>query len=456
MTTTDPTQTTLQDLEQDISEDALLADVMGLVNNVNQAQDELAALGLKDFVPDACSKYKAVKSEALKADLKLAKTGTTFEALLKAKSRPYSDKQPLSNANPYYREITDLMGIEALLDELEAAQVIGYDIETTGLRHYRSDYILTHQFSLTPFTGVMFSEALISSNQAIRERLAKLLANPAIIKAIHNVKFEFGFLLKYYKIEIANYFDTEVAAHTINENRGIGLKDLAKQEFGLDMINFKEITRGSLAFDPRQTYALEYACADADLALQLYLKYAPDINRGGSSYEMSRCPIGYTREFYEIEMPLIKVLADMEQHGILINQGLLEAMSIEAEKNIADLRQQVIALSGMPELNPDSNQQLAVLVYEKLGLPCVSFTKQGAKSTAIKALELLKGAHPVIDVLIDYSHASQFVSLYTNKMPVHINALTGAIHTEIHQAGTVTARFSSSNPNLQNLRRNEK
>ena len=438
-----------------------------------EAEANLAAtLDSLGIVPGEKTKKSAhVKVKTINTDLtrEVAKLNRKFSKAneaMKRKTRKYNSTQPLSNTNPYYVELTTHAQVSSLFQNIVTNKLCGYDIETTGLHPLRGEQILTHQFSPTPYTGAVIRQAILDNNPDLFNQYKFIMESKDIVKVIHNLKFEYTFTSACLKVDIHNYFDTMVAAHMIDENTPNGLKYLAMKNLGVDMIEFDEVTYGTKKYDPDSEYAVEYACADADMALQLYQQFKPMIDAGGTDYEIEKSGgIKYTQLFYNISMPIAKLLGKMELAGIMLNVGLLNRMKKQVDRDYNKFHAKIQKIK--PGLNPDSAKQLGDFLYKDLGLPVLSFTSGGEKysqndgtgqpSTDKKTLKKLAKMYPDMEILqdlIDYSELAQFKSLYLDSFPKHFNPNTCAIHTQIHQTRTVTSRFSSSDPNLQNLRRN--
>jgi DNA polymerase-1 len=152
----------------------------------------------------------------------------------------------------------------------------------------------------------------------------------------------------------------------------------------------------------------------------------------------------------EIEVPLIPVLARMEQHGVLIDGDLLAAQSREMSKQILKLEQAAHEVAGQP-FNLGSPMQLQQILFGKLGLPVIRKTPKGQPSTAEDVLQELAADYELPSLILEYRSLSKLKSTYTDKLPEQINPRTGRVHTSYHQAVAATGRLSSSNPNLQNI-----
>lgn len=415
----------------------------------------IAVLGLKDLQPNGCLKTKKLSDPMTREAQRVANNAAIYEVNLKRKSRPYNPALPLSNTNPQYEKIKTPEHAKLLLQHLLSAPAVGYDIETTGLRVVMGERILTHQFSSCPCQAFLIDHDMLMENKDLLHLFTQLMTDPNIVKVIHNAKFEYSFVWYSMGVDIQNMYDTMLAAFKIDENREVGLKSLAMQELKVEMIDFSEVTYGTKKYDTSYKYAVEYACADADIALQLYLKYKPITDAGGTPKELHGLPadLNYAKFFKDIDLEMPKVLAYMEHDGVLVNLALVEKYRTHNTRIIEEARQEITAID--PTVNPSSDKELRQFLYEKLKLPIVKYTKGGEPSTDKDTLDLLKHMHPIIPHLLEFSRASQFESLYLNGIPKAFNPFTCAIHTQLNQIGAKTWRFSSSDPNLQNLRKNE-
>ncbi len=156
--------------------------------------------------------------------------------------------------------------------------------------------------------------------------------------------------------------------------------------------------------------------------------------------------------FAEIEMPLLPILAGMEYRGIMLDAKVLERASKKLERTLAEREERIHKLAGTP-FNINSPKQLAEVLFEKLGIAhdMVRKTGGGAASTRVSELLKLRGAHPIVDELIQWREESKLKSTYVDVLPQLTDAATGRIHTTFMQTGTATGRLSSQNPNMQNI-----
>jgi DNA polymerase-1 len=187
--------------------------------------------------------------------------------------------------------------------------------------------------------------------------------------------------------------------------------------------------------------AAPYACADVDMTLRLANILEPEL-RQRELWQL----------YSEVEMPLVPVIVDMQRAGIKLDVNFLAAMSGELSQRLDELQKE-IEDQVEHSININSTQQLSVALFDEMGLaePWMRRGKSGYYSTAADVLEKLRGKHPVIERILEHRQLSKLKGTYVDALPVLVNARTGRVHTSFNQAGSVTGRFSSSNPNLQNI-----
>jgi DNA polymerase-1 len=184
-----------------------------------------------------------------------------------------------------------------------------------------------------------------------------------------------------------------------------------------------------------------YAAADVDMTWRLAEQILPELEAKGLD-----------RLFWELEVPLIPVLADMEMAGVLLDVDVLAAMAATLEARLEELAEAIFADVGY-SFNLNSPQQLSDVLFGKLGLPTAGLRKNasGHYSTAADVLESLRGHHPVVDRLLDYRQLGKLLNTYVLALPQLVHPATGRLHTRYDQTGAETGRISSNNPNLQNI-----
>lgn len=280
----------------------------------------------------------------------------------------------------------------------------------------------------------------------VREKLNIVLADPKIEKIAHNASYDWG-VLRNSGFEVSGFgFDTMIAAHLVEQNsQAVGLKNLAFQYFGAQMTEIEKLIgkgKNQLTMDQVSIDKLtEYASADADYTFRLYEVYKPLLAERGVA-----------KLFYEIEMPLVSVVIDLERAGVLLDLDVLGELAQEINARLTAIETEVYAMVGAP-FNLNSPVQLSDALFEKLGLSSQGMERTGTGkiSTAAGALENLRGQHPVIPLILEHRELSKLKGTYVDALPELIHPEDGRVHTSFNQAGTVTGRLSSSNPNLQNI-----
>jgi DNA polymerase-1 len=276
--------------------------------------------------------------------------------------------------------------------------------------------------------------------------LKPLLENVDIPKYAHNASYDNAVVHHTMGIELGGLaMDTMLAEWVIDPStRALGLKAMAFNRLGVEMTPITDlIGKGKTQITMDRVPIAEaapYACADADMTLRLVEPLTADL------HEREQWDL-----FVDIEMPLVPILMQMEAAGVKLDVGYLHQMSESLNQEQAAIEQRIHELVGH-EFNINSTKQLSQVLYEELALPKRGIRKTvHGYSTAADALALLQGKHPVIDLILSQRQISKLESTYVRALPTLVNPRTGRVHTSYNQAGTVTGRLSSSNPNLQNI-----
>ena len=269
--------------------------------------------------------------------------------------------------------------------------------------------------------------------------------NEKSIKVGQNIKYDL-LMLQNYGVELkGKLFDTMVAHYVLQPELRHGMDYLAEIYLKYDTIKIEELigskgkNQGNMRdLAPEQVY--KYACEDADVTLKLKNILEDELRKNGAE-----------DLFYNIEMPLVPVLAYMERNGVRLDTGALQQSSEHFTKKMNEIEQEIYALAGV-EFNISSPKQVGEILFEKLKIiEKAKKTKSGQYSTSEEVLESLRGKHPVIEKILDYRGLKKLLSTYIDALPLLINPKTGKIHTSFNQTITATGRLSSSNPNLQNI-----
>jgi DNA polymerase-1 len=242
------------------------------------------------------------------------------------------------------------------------------------------------------------------------------------------------------KLESLN-FDPMLAAHLLGD-KNLGLKALAFNKLGTEIVTPAELTgrgkkQSSLALLEANRVA-DYVCAGVNVVWSLKEHLENELRQQGLWQLLT-----------EVEMALVPVLVAMEDNGILLDTELLREMSLEMGREVLRLEKEIYGSVGH-QFNINSPQQLGKVLFEDLRLPQSRRTKTGY-STEASVMEVLRGVHPVIELILQYRQLSKLKSTYVDALPALINRKTGRVHTTFNQTGTATGRLSSSDPNLQNI-----
>jgi DNA polymerase-1 len=277
------------------------------------------------------------------------------------------------------------------------------------------------------------------------DELTPIFENEKIKKYGHNIKYD---------IEVMASYDVEVKGVEADSMIMSYLLNPGSRQHNLDTVTFSELSFQKISKDDllgkgkeKKTFGevdleklYNYSCEDADFTNRLVKKLFPQLKKANLE-----------KLFYEMEMPLVQVLANMEMNGILIDGKYLLKIKTRVDKEISGLTEKIFKLSGT-EFNINSTQQLREILFEKLTLPIFGITKtKTGFSTGADELEKLKDQHPIIRLIQKYRELTKLMNTYIDALPQLINKKTGRLHTSFNQSVTATGRLSSTEPNLQNI-----
>jgi DNA polymerase-1 len=396
-----------------------------------------------EFRPEDLER-RDVDEEALAEALKRYE----FNSWLKELTRT-DDPEPAVKAN--YRTITNTEDLSALIDELENAGLIAFDTETTSLDPMQAELVglsfctEAGQAAYIPVGHSYPGSPAQLDRDAVLAQLKPLLENPDRPKVGQHIKYDMN-VLSLYGIEVDGVsFDTMLESYVFNSTGSRhDMDSLALKYLGRQTTHYEDIAgKGAKQISFSQVRiedASHYAAEDADITLQLHQHLWPRLQKQPSLASVLQ----------DIEIPLVPVLARMEQRGVLIDGKLLARQSSEMARQILKLEQDSHEVAGQP-FNLGSPKQLQQILFEKLGLPVIRKTPKGQPSTAEDVLQELAVDYELPSLILEYRSLSKLKSTYTDKLPEQINARTGRVHTSYHQAVAATGRLSSSDPNLQNI-----
>lgn len=342
--------------------------------------------------------------------------------------------------------------LNELVSKLTDAQQVSFDTETTSTDQMVADLVgISLAVDQDGGYYIPVGHANVESNQLAKEEvleaLREPLTDPKLFKIGHNLKYDFVILARNGLRVSPLTFDTMLGEWLVNPtSRNLGLKNLSWVRLDVKMTEIEELigkgkNQRSMADVPISD-AANYAADDAVIPLRLLPQLKEEIEQRNA-----------TSLFNDVEMPLISVLADMEMAGITLDIGYLEEMSEELEQGQSLIETKIFDSVGV-EFNLNSPQQLSEALFERLNLTPPDRTQRtstGFYSTAAGTLEAMKGSHPVVDWVLEYRELAKLKNTYVDALPQEVNPKSGRVHTSYNQAGSVTGRIASSDPNLQNI-----
>ncbi len=281
-----------------------------------------------------------------------------------------------------------------------------------------------------------------SSAENLKEGLAHIIENKDIIKSGYNFKEIYKFFIKVGLDIAGKVTDYKILYMVLNQQ----VTDINIDELILNVLNIEIRETGDESKDGQLELSLgpdkEKELEHLKKILSLFSQLEENLLKRIKENELEKV-------YNQIEEPLIKVLANMEHKGVFVDKGYLKKLIKEYEEDIKSLEDKIYDLCG-EIFNINSPQQLAVILYEKLGLPTTRKTKTGY-STDANALKAIYDQSPVIEHILDYREKNKLKNTYIDVLPRLIDPSDARIHTTYNQMGTTTGRISSSGPNLQNI-----
>lgn len=350
-----------------------------------------------------------------------------------------------------YDIIIDKASFNVWLEKLSAAELFAFDTETTSVNYMKAKLVgLSFCIEAGKAAYVPLTHDYIDAPEQLEldwvlEQLKPLLESETCCKVGQNLKYDAN-VLSHYNIAMQGIaFDTMLESYCLNSVATRHNMDaLAEKYLGYKTVHFEDIAgKGAkqLTFNQIEIEkAGHYAAEDADITMRLHQAIYPQLAKVSSQLSV----------FTDIEMPLLPVLARMEQHGVLIDCDMLAQQSQSIGTRLAELEIEAHNLAGK-SFNLSSPKQLQVILFEELKIPVIKKTPKGAPSTAEEVLQELALDYPLPKVILENRGLSKLKSTYTDKLPLLVGATTNRVHTSYQQAVTATGRLSSTDPNLQNI-----
>ena len=345
----------------------------------------------------------------------------------------------------FYQSVTGELGAKLFIEKLLKHSSVCFDTETTGLDPITAE-LVGIAFSWESGKGfyLPFPENKDQAQELI-ERLRPFFENEAIEKIGQNLKYDIKVLNKY-NIEVkGKLFDTMLAHYLINPDMRHNMDVLAETYLNYTPISIENLIgkKGKNQLSMREVALekqTEYAVEDADITLQLKEYFQTELGEANTQ-----------KLFDDIEIPLLKVLADMELEGINLDKDFLQKLSVDLDEEIKTLEQDIYREAG-EEFNIASPKQLGDILFDKMKLvDKPKKTKTGQYATSEDILSYLAKDHEIIQHILDFRGLTKLKSTYVDALPNQVLKQTGRVHTDYMQTVAATGRLSSNNPNLQNI-----
>jgi len=356
-----------------------------------------------------------------------------------------SSLKTIVTENAKYHLVQTEEEIERLLLLLNKQKEVCFDTETTSIEARDADLVgISFCFLEKEAYYVPIPESESRKDSCIHV-FKDFFLNEAILKIGHNLKYDIK-VLNRYGIKVAeNCFDTMIAHYLINPEARQSMDFLASYYLEYktisieDLIGKKGKKQGSMKDLPAEKIC-DYACEDADITYQLKNLFEKEIDKPHLQ-----------SLFYDVEMPLMFVLKNMENEGIALDIKALSSFGSTLDKDVITLNKEIIELAG-ESFNVDSPRQLGDILFQKLEISKkAKKTKTGQFATSEDVLQKHRKDHPIVEKILEYRQLKKLKSTYVDPLPELCDKSDGRIHTHFMQTVTATGRLSSNNPNLQNI-----
>lgn len=369
-----------------------------------------------------------------------------FEEAAQTIAEQPTDLQSITEVKHDYQLVDTAEKRKKLIQELEKQDSFCFDTETDSL-----DALTTNLVGLA-FSykkGTAFYVAIPEDQEeakAIVHEFKALLEDQKKLKIAQNLKFDM-LVLRKYEVEIQGaIFDTMIAHYLLDPETGHGMDVMAENYLKYKPVSIESLigkkgkNQGNMRDIPLEDVT-EYAGEDADITLQLKETFSKEIEKDSKLKEL----------FYEMELPLIPVLAAMEYEGVRIDTSALEELSADLTRELAEIEKEIFEVAGT-EFNIGSPKQLGEILFDKMKLvDKPKKTKSGQYATGENILSALATEHEIARRILDFREVLKLKNTYVDALPKLISDYDGRIHTSYNQAVTSTGRLSSTNPNLQNI-----
>jgi DNA polymerase-1 len=416
------------------AEAAHLAQRLVTLDEATWVGDPLEACRLRGVdLPRLESFLRDVEFQSLLRELKLEELSPT------ATDQPEGERAD-------YRPVLERSDLERLVADLTKVEAFAIDLETTSLDPIRAEIVgialssrpgegyyipVGHDYLGAP-AQLPLSDVVLALRPLIEAEPPRLIGQ--------NLKYDLVVLRRHGLRPRGISFDTMIASHLARPDaRSHSLAEVARVYLGYRVQTYEELAgKGGQIASVSVEKATFYAAEDAEIAHRLVAPLRRALEE-----------VGATKLFEDVEVPLVSVLARMEEAGILVDREVLSAQGAEIRAKLHRIEEDLFDIAG-ERFNPSSPKQVALVLFDHLKLPVLERTKTGP-STSASVLSELAAQHPLPGKLLDHRELEKLLNTYIERLPEAINPATGRVHTSFHQTSTATGRLSSSDPNLQNI-----
>lgn len=350
-----------------------------------------------------------------------------------------------------YETVLTWDAFDRWFEKINHAELTAFDTETTSINYMQAEIVglslavVANEAAYIPLAHDYPGAPDQLPRDEILQRLRNWLQDDSKKKVGHHLKYDAHILARYDIALRGMQFDSMLESYVLNSvATRHDMDSVARHYLGRETIHYEDVAgKGvkQLTFNQIDlATAAPYAAEDADITLQLHQTLWKQLGQHAA----------LRRVYEEIEQPLVPILLEMEETGVLVDRQMLNTQSGELARKMIELEARAHDLAGGP-FNLSSPKQLQEILFEQLELPIIRKTPKGQPSTAEDVLIELAGNYELPAVIIDFRSVSKLKSTYTDKLPLQIAASTGRIHTSYHQAVAATGRLSSTDPNLQNI-----
>ncbi len=395
--------------------------------------------------------FKQLKTRVLKKTEKSQKNDNLQLSLFEdfpteAKDEPkFSSFESLKTTPHNYKLIETEEEAHKLFDFFRTKKILSLDTETTSTHPIDAE-LVGLSFAVTEHEA-FYVAVPVNREEALRivNIFKPLYEDPQILKVGQNIKYDLE-VLRNYNIELKGpMWDTMIAHYLIQPELRHNMDFMAETLLGYQTVHIDELIgprgkkqRSMRELRPAEVY--EYACEDADITLQLKNKLEPMLREHNCE-----------SLFYDMEMPLMPVLAEMEMNGVCLDTESLRQTSKDLTERINEIEARIYELAG-EQFNISSPKQVGDILFGKMKIiEKPKKTKTGQYVTSEEVLTQLQGKHEIVADILTFRGLKKLLSTYVDNLPSLINPRTGHIHTSFNQCITATGRLSSSDPNLQNI-----